>query len=124
MLKSLYTRLFIAVLAAFGLSDFAVTKASLDWKWSEMFVSGRTQAERAEWVKQLPVQLSADIGHGLQVPVDYAVSKLSQDTVPWYIRLPTKLVGAAVLYALLLRAIWWRLRLRLGGDVEALRRER
>ena len=59
---------------------------------------------------QLPVKLA----DGSPVPVKMAVEKLSTQETPWSLRVPAKTVGAAVLYALLLRFVWWRLHARFG----------
>jgi hypothetical protein len=34
--------------------------------------------------------------------------------MPWYAQLFAKTIGATVLYALLLRFVWWRMRSRFG----------
>lgn len=105
----LRTKLLVALLAFFGLSNFAETKLDPNWHWHHI-----TTQPFGEWVKQMPIQLTAKLGYGLQVPVDYAVSRLSADTMPWYVRIPAKTVGSAVLYALVLKFVWWRLRARFG----------
>jgi len=40
--------------------------------------------------------------------------RLSQDTLPWYVRRPAKTIGSAALYALLVRLLIARLRARVG----------
>ena len=107
----LKTRLFAAVLAFFGLSNWAGTKLDPNWHWSDI-----TAKPFQEWVKQVPAQLPVKLAHGLQVPVKIAVEKLSTDETPWYVRVPAKTVGSAVLYALLLRFVFWRLRARFGAE--------
>ena len=109
MLRSLQARLFAGVLAFFGLTGYAETKVDPDWHWHHI-----TSQPFKEWVKQVPVQLPIKLSNGLQIPVDYAVQRLSTDETPWYIRIPTKLFGATVLYALLLRLLILRLRARFG----------
>ncbi len=108
-MSALKTRLFAAVLAFFGLSNWAETKLDPNWHWSDI----QTQPFK-EWVKQVLAQLPVKLANGLQVPVKFAVEKLSTDDTPWYVRIPAKTVGSAVLYALLLRFIFWRLRARFG----------
>ena len=105
----LRTRIFAAVLAFFGVSNWAETKLDPTWHWRDI----QTQPFK-EWVKQVPAQLPVKLAHGLQVPVKMAVEKLSTPETPWYVRVPAKTVGSAVLYALLLRFVWWRLRARFG----------
>jgi hypothetical protein len=108
-MKALKLRLFVAVLAFFGISNWGETKLDPNWHWSDV-----TRQPFKEWVKQVPVQLPVKLAHGLQVPVQIAVEKLSTDDTPWYVRIPAKTVGASVLYALLLRFVFWRLRARFG----------
>jgi len=103
------SRIFVAIFAWFGISNWADTKLDPEWHWS-----GIASQPFQEWVKQVPVQLPVKIAEGLQVPVDYAVAELSRDTMPWYVRIPAKTVGAAVLYAILLRFVIWRMRVRFG----------
>ena len=105
----LRTRIFAAVLAFFGLSNWAETQLDPAWHWRDI----QTQPFR-EWVRQVPAQLPVKLAYGLQVPVKMAVEKLSTNETPWYVRIPAKTVGSAVLYALLLRFVWWRLRARFG----------
>ena len=110
----LSTRIFAAVLAFFGLSNWAETKLDPAWHWHDI-----TTQPFKEWVKQVPAQLPVKLAHGLQVPVKMAVEKLSTEETPWYVRVPAKTVGSAVLYALLLRFVFWRLRARFGRAVTA-----
>jgi hypothetical protein len=109
MFRSLQTRLFAAVFAFFGLSNYAETKVDPNWHWHHI-----TSEPFKEWVKQVPVQLPIKLANGLQVPVEFAVQRLSTDDTPWYVRIPAKLFGASVLYALLLRLLIIRLRSRFG----------
>ena len=102
-------RLFAAVLAFFGLSDWAETKLDPNWHWRD----AATQPLK-EWAKQVPAQLPVTLANGLQVPVRYAVERLSTDETPWYVRIPAKTIGASVLYALLLHLMLRRLRARFG----------
>lgn len=46
--------------------------------------------------------------------VEFAVARLSQDTLPWYVRRPAKTIDSAALYALLVRLLFARLRARVG----------
>lgn len=110
MFRALGTRIFIAILAFFGLTHWADT-AALDphWRWSDI-----TRQPFSEWVRQVPVQLPVKLAQGLQIPVEMAVAHLSQDTMPWYVRLPAKTIGSAALYALLVRLMIARLRARFG----------
>jgi len=94
----LRSRLFLALLAFFGLSDWADTRLDPDWHWHHI-----TSEPFAEWVKQVPVQLPVRIAQGLKFPVDWAVSQLSAETMPWYAQFFARTIGATVLYALLLR---------------------
>ena len=110
----LQPRLFAAVLAFFGIANWGETKLDPAWHWHDI----QTQPFQ-EWVRQVPVQLPVKLAYGLQVPVKMAVENFSTPETPWYVRIPVKTVGAAVLYALLLRFVWWRLRARFG--VEATR---
>ena len=105
----LRTRIFAAALAFFGISNWADTKLDPNWHWHDI----QTQPFK-EWVKQVPAQLPVKLAYGLQVPVKMAVGKLSTNETLWYVRVPAKTVGSAVLYALLLRFVWWRLRSRFG----------
>lgn len=109
MFRRLGFRIFLAILAAFGIANWAGAALDPDWHWS-----GIATQPFGEWVKQVPVQLPVKLAHGLQVPVDFAVGKLSQNEMPWYVRVPAKTVGSAVLYALLVRVMIWRLRARFG----------
>ena len=102
-------RLFAAVLAFFGLSNWAETKLDPNWHWRDA-----TTQPFKEWVRQVPAQLPVTLANGLQVPVRYAVERLSTDETPWYVRLPAKTIGASVLYALLLHLMLRRLRARFG----------
>ena len=106
----LRTRIFAAGLAFFGLANWAETKLDPNWHWHDI----QTQPFK-EWVKQVPAQLPVKLAYGLQVPVKMAVEKLSTEETPWFVRVPVKMVGSAVLYALLLRFVWWRLRARVGS---------
>jgi hypothetical protein len=106
------TRIFAAVLAWFGIATWAETKLDPEWHWR-----GITSEPFGEWVKQVPAQLPVKLAEGLQMPVDYAVAELSRETLPWYVRVPAKIFGAAVLYALLLRFVIWRMRVRFGWAV-------
>jgi hypothetical protein len=105
----LRSRLFFALLAFFGLSDWADTKLDPSWHWHHV-----TSQPIGEWVKQVPVQLPVRIAQGLKVPVDWAVTQLSAESMPWYAQLFAKTIGATVLYALLLRFVWCRMRSRFG----------
>ena len=109
MFRSLQARLFAAVLAFFGLTNYAETKVDPTWHWHHI-----TSQPFKEWVKQVPVQLPIKLANGLEIPVEYAVQRLSTDETPWYVRIPTKLFGATILYALLLRLLISRLRARFG----------
>ena len=84
----LRSRLFLALLALFGLSDWADTRLDPDWHWHHI-----TSEPFAEWVKQVPVQLPVRIAQGLKFPVDWAVSQLSAETMPWYARLFARTIG-------------------------------
>jgi hypothetical protein len=114
MFSLLRSRIFVVVLAWFGLSNWADTKIDPNWHWHHI-----TTVPFKEWVRQVPVQLPVRIAQGLQYPVDYAVAELSKDTMPWYVKTPAKTFGAAVLYALVMRFAFWRLRSRFGGLVGA-----
>lgn len=105
----LKTRIFAAVLTFFGIANWGETKLDPNWHWRDI----RTQPFK-EWVRQVPAQLPVKLAVGLQYPVKLAVERLSTDETPWYVRLPAKTVGAAVLYAILLRFVFWRLRTRFG----------
>ncbi len=105
----LRSKLFLILLAFFGLTDWADTKLDPNWHWHHV-----TSQPFGEWVKQVPLQLPVRIAQGLKIPVDLAITQLSADSMPWYARLFAKSVGAGVLYALLLRFVWWRLRVRFG----------
>jgi hypothetical protein len=107
MFRSLQMKLFAAALAFFGLADWAETKVDPNWHWHHL-----TTQPFKEWVKQVPVQLPIKLANGLQIPVDFAVQKLTTEDTPWYVRLPAKTVGSAVLYAALLRVLLRRLRAR------------
>lgn len=109
MFRSLQAKLFAAVFAFFGLTDYAETKVDPNWHWHYI-----TSMPFKEWVKQVPVQLPIKLSNGLQIPVDYAVQQLSTPETPWYVRIPMKTVGATVLYGLLLRLLIMRLRARFG----------
>ena len=109
MLRAFKLRIFAALLAFFGISDYAETKVDPNWHWHQI-----TTLPFKEWVKQVPVQLPIKLANGLQMPVDAVVQRLSTEETPWYVRIPAKTVGAAVLYALLLKFMIWRLRARFG----------
>ena len=109
MFRALGTRIFIAILAFFGLTNWAGTALDPQWHWSDI-----TRQPFREWVRQVPVQLPVQLAHGLQIPVELAVARLSQDTMPWYVRLPAKTIGSAALYALLVRLMIARFRGRVG----------
>ncbi len=109
MFRSLQAKLFAGVLAFFGITNYAEPKVDPNWHWHHI-----TTQPFKEWVKQVPVQLPIKLAKGLQIPVDYAVQKLSTEETPWYVRIPAKTVGASVLYALLLRLLIMRLRARFG----------
>ncbi len=109
MFRSLQAKLFAGVLAFFGLANYAETKVDPNWHWHHI-----TTQPFKEWVQQVPVQLPIKLANGLQIPADYAVQKLSTDETPWYVRIPAKTVGSAVIYALLLRLLIARLRARFG----------
>ena len=106
MFRALGTRIFVAILAFFGLANWAGT--ALDPQ------SDIARQPFGEWVRQVPVQLPVKLAHGLQVPVDLAVAQLSQNAMPWYVRIPAKTASSAVLYAALVRLMIWRLRARFG----------
>ena len=109
MFRALGTRIFVAILAFFGLANWAGTALDPQWHWSDI-----ARQPFGEWVRQVPVQLPVKLAHGLQVPVDLAVAQLTQNARPWYVRIPAKTVGSAVLYAALVRLMIWRLRARFG----------
>jgi hypothetical protein len=103
------SRVFLSILAFFGVANWADGHIDPNWHWHDI-----VRQPFNEWVKQVPVQLPLKLAHGLQIPVDVAVARLSQNEMPWYVRLPAKAFGAAVLYALLMRLLIWRLRARFG----------
>ena len=109
MFSAFRSRIFIAILAFFGVANWAGGSLDPHWHWSDV-----TRQPFGEWVKQVPMQLPVKLAHGLQVPVDLAVARLSQNEMPWHVRLPAKTFGAALLYTLLVRLIIWRLRARFG----------
>lgn len=109
MFRALGIRIFIGILAFFGISNWADTALDPQWRWGDI-----TRQPLREWVRQVPAQLPVKLAQGLQIPVEYAVARLSQDTMPWYVRLPAKTIGSAALYALLVRLLIARLRARVG----------
>jgi hypothetical protein len=105
----LRSRLFLALLAFFGLSDWADTKLDPNWHWHDV-----TRQPFGEWVRQVPLQLPVRIAQGLKFPVDWTVTRLAADSMPWYSQVFARTIGAGVLYAILLRFVWWRMRARFG----------